>query len=189
MRGENCVDARVRVIRRIANTIDTTVIIEVATLLRIVCATPGSSREGKRVCGIQALISGVDSSSDESTAPTTPKTTAIANGRIRKPPRSAYIAERNITVGAQAFRSPRRLTGLGSHPIERNSSTGAYKGLSAPRKWSGRAILPDGVLLRIGTGELARARPLIEGWLENATSEATTPGATKGRLPRCGSSS
>src|SRR6516164_2148586 len=69
MRGENCVDARVRVIRRIANTIDTTVIIEVATLLRIICATPGSSRDGKSVCGIQALISGVDSSNERAQRP------------------------------------------------------------------------------------------------------------------------
>src|SRR6516162_9694828 len=107
MRGENCVDARVRVIRRIANTIDTTVIIEVATLLRIICATPGSSCEGKRVFGIQALISGVDSSSDESTAPIAPKTTAMTKGRIRKPPRSAYIAERNTTGRRSNIPDPR----------------------------------------------------------------------------------
>jgi hypothetical protein len=48
MRGENCVDASVSVISRIAKTIDTTVMIEVATLLRITCATPASSCEGKR---------------------------------------------------------------------------------------------------------------------------------------------
>jgi hypothetical protein len=73
MRGENCVDASVSVISRIANTIDTTVIIEVAMLLRITCATPGSSCEGKRVLGIQALILGIaSSSSDESTAPAAP---------------------------------------------------------------------------------------------------------------------
>src|SRR5665213_3408550 len=39
MRGENWVDARVSVISRIAKTIDTTVMIEVAMLLRITCAT------------------------------------------------------------------------------------------------------------------------------------------------------
>src|SRR6516164_1552687 len=107
MRDENCVDARVRVIRRIANTIDTTVIIEVATLLRIICATPGSSCEGKRVCGIQALIAGTDSSNDESTAPMAPKTTAMANGRIRKPPRSEYTAERNTTGRRSNIPDPR----------------------------------------------------------------------------------
>src|SRR5208282_561126 len=97
MRGENCVDANVNVISRIANTIDTTVMIEVAMLLRMIWATPGSSCEGKRVCGIQPPISGVDSSSDESTAPTVPRTMAMTNGRMRKPPRSAYIAERKRT--------------------------------------------------------------------------------------------
>jgi hypothetical protein len=96
MRGENCVDARVRVISRIANTIDTTVMIEVAMLLRITCATPGSSCEGKRVLGIQALIAGRDSSSDESTAPAAPRIMAMASGRMRKPPRSAYGLNSNI---------------------------------------------------------------------------------------------
>src|SRR5579872_4267606 len=55
MRGENCVDARVSVINRIANTIETTVMIEVAMLVRIACATCGSSRDGKRMAGIQSL--------------------------------------------------------------------------------------------------------------------------------------
>src|SRR5450756_2385182 len=68
MRGENCVDASVSVISRIANTIDTTVMIEVAMLLRMICATPGSSCEGNRVRGIQALICGMLSSSDDSVA-------------------------------------------------------------------------------------------------------------------------
>ena len=38
MRGENCIDASVKVIRRIAKTIETTVIVEVAMPLRIACA-------------------------------------------------------------------------------------------------------------------------------------------------------
>src|SRR6516164_7208103 len=97
MRGENCVDASVRVISMIANTIDTTVMIEVAMLLRIICATPGSSREGKRTFGTQALISGTRSSSHESTAPAVPRNRVMAKGRMRKPPRSAYIAERKRT--------------------------------------------------------------------------------------------
>ena len=95
MRGENCVDASVRVISKIANTMDTTVMIEVAMLLRITWATAGSSCEGKRVVGIQALIAGVDSSSEERKAPVAPRVKAMTNGRIRKPPRSAYITERN----------------------------------------------------------------------------------------------
>jgi len=36
IRGENCVEASVRVISRIANTIDTTVMIDVAMLLRMI---------------------------------------------------------------------------------------------------------------------------------------------------------
>ena len=94
MRGENCVDASVSVISMIANTIDTTVMIEVAMLLRIICATPGSSREGKRTFGTHALISGAASSSHDSTAPAVPRNRAIIKGRIRNPPRRAYIAER-----------------------------------------------------------------------------------------------
>lgn len=114
MRGENCVDASVSVIRRIANTIDTTVIIEVAMLLRMTCATPGSSCEGKRVLGIQALTSGIDSSSDESTAPAAPRIMAMVNGRMRKPPRSAYIAERKRT----GKRSNIGMPSIGSKDIE-----------------------------------------------------------------------
>src|SRR5664280_1926705 len=106
MRGENWVDASVSVISRIAKTIDTTVLIEVAMLLRMTCATPGSSCEGKSVLGIQALIPGIASSSDESTAPAAPRIMAIANGRMRKPPRSAYIAERNRTGKRSNIRMP-----------------------------------------------------------------------------------
>jgi hypothetical protein len=43
--------------------------------------------------GIQALILGAASSSAERTAPVTPRTTAMTNGRTRKPPRSEYIAD------------------------------------------------------------------------------------------------
>src|SRR5208282_4068155 len=93
MRGENCVDANVSVISRIANTIDTTVMIEVAMLLRMSWATLGSSCEGKRTLGIQALIQGAVSSRAEKVAPATPSARAIARGRMRKPPRSEYIAD------------------------------------------------------------------------------------------------
>src|SRR5208282_4541556 len=47
MRGENCIDARVRVINKMANTIDTTVMMEVAMSPKITCATCGSACEGK----------------------------------------------------------------------------------------------------------------------------------------------
>src|SRR5215831_3902067 len=47
--------------------------------------------------GIQRLIWGIASSSDERTAPAAPRITAMTNGRIRKPPRSLYIVERNKT--------------------------------------------------------------------------------------------
>src|SRR5581483_10223612 len=97
MRGENWVDASVRVISRIAKTIDTTVMIDVAMLLRMICATTGSSCDGNSVLGIQAPIDGVVSSNDDSPAPTHPRIKAITSGRIRKPPRSPYIADRSKT--------------------------------------------------------------------------------------------
>ena len=88
-------------------------------LERITCATPGSWRDGNRTLGIQALISGRASSSEEKTAPAIPKITAITSGRMRKPPRSAYIAERrrtgrrsNICVGHR--RRGRRARGYSS---------------------------------------------------------------------------
>jgi hypothetical protein len=84
----------VRVISRIANTIDTTAIIEVAMLLRITYATPGSWREGKRVLGIQALMPGIASSSDESTAPAAPSIMAMTNGRTR--PQSAQQINKGL---------------------------------------------------------------------------------------------
>ena len=42
MRGENCIDASVSVINRIAKTIYNTVMIEVAMPPRMTCATCGS---------------------------------------------------------------------------------------------------------------------------------------------------
>ena len=95
MRGENWVEASVRVISRIANTIDTTVMIDVAMLLRMIWATPGSCCDGNRTVGIQRPTSVNDSSMDDSTAPAAPSTSAIARGRMRKPPRNAYRADRN----------------------------------------------------------------------------------------------
>jgi hypothetical protein len=66
---------------------------------RFFTAAPQRQRQcdGKSVLGIQAPICGVDSSSDDSTVPAVPRTMAITNGRMRKPPRSAYTAERNRT--------------------------------------------------------------------------------------------
>ena len=89
MRGENCIEASVSVISRMAKTIDTTVMIEVAMTLRIVWATCGSSCEGNSVAGIHAAAIGVLSSIDDSTAPHRPSRTAITSGRTRKPPRRA----------------------------------------------------------------------------------------------------
>src|SRR6516165_1568693 len=56
MRGENCVEASVSVISRIAKTMETTVMMEVAMALRITCATCGSCRDGNSVAGTHALI-------------------------------------------------------------------------------------------------------------------------------------
>src|SRR5271165_3950321 len=51
MRGENCIDAKVSVISRMANTIETTVIMEAAMPARMTWATCGSACEGNRVEG------------------------------------------------------------------------------------------------------------------------------------------
>ena len=53
MRGENCIDASVSVMSRIAKTIDTTVMVEVAMSLRIAWAICGSEWKGKRTFGTQ----------------------------------------------------------------------------------------------------------------------------------------
>src|SRR5450755_1142661 len=58
MRGENCIDARVSVISRMANTIDTTVMMEAAMPARMTWATCGSACEGNRVEGTQELATG-----------------------------------------------------------------------------------------------------------------------------------
>ena len=63
MRGENCMEASVSVISRMANTMDTTVMVEVAISLRMTCATWGSEWDGKSSLGTHALIPGKDSSS------------------------------------------------------------------------------------------------------------------------------
>ena len=58
MRGENCMDARVSVISRMANTMDTTVMMEAAIPARMTWATCGSACEGNRTVGTQALAAG-----------------------------------------------------------------------------------------------------------------------------------
>ena len=88
MRGENWVEASVSVISRMAKTMETTVMIEVAMALRITCATCGSCRDGNSVVGTHALSVGTCSSSEDSTPPAAPSTSAMTKGRIRKPPRS-----------------------------------------------------------------------------------------------------
>ena len=65
MRGENCIDARVSVISRMANTIDTTVMMEAAMPARMTWATCGSACEGNRVEGTQALTAGYSSSNHD----------------------------------------------------------------------------------------------------------------------------
>ena len=51
--------------------------------LRVLAAT------GTASAGTQAEAAGAASSTEDSTAPHSPSTTAIASGRTRKPPRSA----------------------------------------------------------------------------------------------------
>src|SRR5208283_3559674 len=58
MRGENCIDAKVSVMSRMANTIDTTVMMEAAMPPKMTWATWGSACEGNRTAGTQALAAG-----------------------------------------------------------------------------------------------------------------------------------
>ena len=51
-------------------------------------ALPAGPREGNSVVGTHALSVGTYSSSNDSTPPTAPSTSAMRNGRIRKQPRS-----------------------------------------------------------------------------------------------------
>src|SRR5271166_4477677 len=96
MRGENCIDASVSVISRIANTMDTTVMMEPAIPARMTWATCGSACEGNRNVGTQALAAGTSSSNQDRNAPAQPNVKAMASGRIKKPPRRLYIAWRII---------------------------------------------------------------------------------------------
>src|ERR1035437_6155332 len=73
MRGENCIDARVSVISRMANTMETTVIMEAAIPARMTWATCGSACEGNRTVGTQALVAGNSSSDHERNAPAQPR--------------------------------------------------------------------------------------------------------------------
>src|SRR5271165_7075004 len=95
MRGENCMDAKVSVISKMANTIDTTVMMEAAMPARMTWATCGSACEGNRTVGTQALATGNSSSNHDMNAPAQPSARAIVRGRIRKPPRRLYIAWRS----------------------------------------------------------------------------------------------
>src|ERR1017187_9558740 len=96
MRGENCIDARVSVISRMANTMDTTVMMEAAIPARMTWATWASACVGNRTVGTQALAAGNSSSDNDRNAPAQPSASAIVSGRIKKPPRRLYIAWRNI---------------------------------------------------------------------------------------------
>src|SRR5579864_4084382 len=96
MRGENCIDAKVSVISRMAKTMDTTVMMDPAMPARITWATCGSAWEGNRTVGTQALAAGYSSSSHDRNAPAQPSVTAIMSGRIKKPPRRLYMAWRRI---------------------------------------------------------------------------------------------
>ena len=89
MRGENCMDASVSVISRIAKTIDTTVMIDVGDARQDHLGNLRIRVRGKqhvRHPGIQCrkrLLAFREH------IPGAPSTKAIASGRTRKPPRNA----------------------------------------------------------------------------------------------------
>src|ERR1039458_9318810 len=95
MRGENCIEARVSVINRMANTMDTTVMMEPAMPARMTWATCGSACEGNRTVGTQALTAGYSSSNHDRKAPAQPSDSAMVSGRTKKPPRRLYMAWRS----------------------------------------------------------------------------------------------
>src|ERR1035438_2788295 len=95
MRGENCIDASVSVISRMANTMDTTVMMEAAIPARMTWATCGTACVGNRTEGTQALAAGNSSSTHDRNAPAQPSDSAMVSGRIKKPPRKLNIAWRN----------------------------------------------------------------------------------------------
>src|SRR5664279_467625 len=97
MRGENCIDARVSVMSRMANTMDTTVMMEPAMSARMIWATWGSACEGNRVEGTQELTAGNSSSNHDRNPPAQPKASAMVSGRIKKPPRRLYMAWRIVS--------------------------------------------------------------------------------------------
>src|SRR5271157_3937112 len=72
IRGENCIEASVSVISRIAKTIETTVIIEVAIPAKMTCATCGSECVGKSTVGTKSEKPGTNSSRNERSAPMQP---------------------------------------------------------------------------------------------------------------------
>jgi len=92
MRGENCIEASVSVISRIAKTMETTVMIEAAIPPRMNCATCGSACEGKIARGTTSLNVGKVSSTHASIAPAQPSASAMISGRTRNPPRRLYVA-------------------------------------------------------------------------------------------------
>src|SRR5271157_4156929 len=69
MRGENCIDASVSVISRMANTMDTTVIMEAALPATMFWAMFGPEGEGNSAVGTEALAAGNIASSHERNAP------------------------------------------------------------------------------------------------------------------------
>src|SRR6516225_2146344 len=72
MRGENCIEASVKVISRMAKTIETTVMTDDAVVPSITCATCASDRDGNRMAGTQSLNIGKLSSNEERAMPVAP---------------------------------------------------------------------------------------------------------------------
>src|ERR1700691_2945060 len=68
IRGENCMEASVSDMSRMAKTIDTTVMIDAAIPARMIWATWGSECEGKIAFGTHSLSQGNSSSSHERSA-------------------------------------------------------------------------------------------------------------------------
>ena len=90
IRGENCMEANVSVSNRTETANATTVMIAVAMVLKIACATPGSDFDGNNTEGIQAFRNGICSSRCDNTAPAIPSRIAITRGSKKNWPRSEF---------------------------------------------------------------------------------------------------
>src|ERR1039457_6777440 len=127
IRGENCMEASVRVMSMMAKTMETTVMMEAAMPARMICATCGSAREGNSTPGVQPRRAGKDSSNAESTAPARSTVGAPGTrhagctwpgGTVMAGVMASSQYRISIATGPDALRSRQSLHYYGHHLLE-----------------------------------------------------------------------